>query len=307
MTEWAEPRDFRDWAKRVFALRSLLILMLLSVVFILELRFDWVERLAGSYLATTNSGRPESGSIWEKSRQTRTAQQTLEQIVTDRQALQREVRNAATFSQIAANVNPGKGVMLSANHFRKLYLQLAPSIAYDIISPFDLLELVSNGRWHRTYFEKSAGGLTIYLLDASNRVLLQLELDSVLLNQLKRGEMAMAESLDQIPIFKNRIYSADQFFNALQAFPEEVRRSIVPHPETLLEVSGQIVRVGISDETLSGFIELGFEFFDGTQHRVVLVQGHEWAVWRLRSHLEGTDMDKAAGQTDENKKHWTRQ
>lgn len=307
MTEWAEPRDFRDWAKRVFALRSLLILMLLIAIFILELRFDWVERLAGSYLATTNSRRPESGSIWEKSRQTRTAQQTLEQIVTDRQALQREVRNAATFSQIAANVNPGKGVMLSANHFRKLYLQLAPSIAYDIISPLDLLELVSNGRWHRTYFEKSAGGLTIYLLDASNRVLLQLELDSVLLNQLKRGEMAMAESLDQIPIFKNRIYSADQFFNALQAFPEEVRRSIVPHPETLLEVSGQIVRVGISDETLSGFIELGFEFFDGTQHHVVLVQGYEWAVWRLRSRLEGLDRTGAAGQSYDSEKDWLRQ
>ena len=307
MTEWAEPRDFRDWAKRVFALRSLLILMLLSAIFILELRFDWVERLAGSYLATTNSRRPESGSIWEKSRQTRTAQQTLEQIVTDRQALQREVRNAATFSQIAANVNPGKGVMLSANHFRKLYLQLAPSIAYDIISPLDLLELVSNGRWHRTYFEKSAGGLTIYLLDASNRVLLQLELDSVLLNQLKRSEMAMAESLDQIPIFKNRIYSADQFFNALQAFPEEVRRSIVPHPETLLEVSGQIVRVGISDETLSGFIELGFEFFDGTQHHVVLVQGYEWAVWRLRSRLEGLDRTGAAGQSYDSEKDWLRQ
>lgn len=307
MTEWAEPRDFRDWAKRVFALRSLLILMLLIAIFILELRFDWVERLAGSYLATTNSRRPESGSIWEKSRQTRTAQQTLEQIVTDRQALQREVRNAATFSQIAANVNPGKGVMLSANHFRKLYLQLAPSIAYDIISPLDLLELVSNGRWHRTYFEKSAGGLTIYLLDASNRVLLQLELDSVLLNQLKRSEMAMAESLDQIPIFKNRIYSADQFFNALQAFPEEVRRSIVPHPETLLEVSGQIVRVGISDETLSGFIELGFEFFDGTQHHVVLVQGYEWAVWRLRSRLEGLDRTGAAGQSYDSEKDWLRQ
>ena len=82
---------------------------------------------------------------------------------------------------------------------------------------------------------------------------------------------------------------------------------MLPNPEKLLEAAGQIVRVGISDETLSGFIELGFEFFDGTQHRVVLVQGHEWAVWRLRSHLEGTDMDKAAGQTDENKKHWTRQ
>jgi hypothetical protein len=147
----------------------------------------------------------------------------------------------------------------------------------------------------------------IYLLDANNRVLRQLELGSVLLSQLKRGEVALAESLDELLIFKNRIYSADQFFNSLESFPEEVRRSMVPHPETLLEVSGQIVRVGISDETMSGFIELGFEFFHGTEHRVVLVPGHEWAVWRLRSHLEGMDMDHAAGQTGDQKKHWKRQ
>ena len=306
MTEWAEPRDFREWAKRIFALRPMLLLLVLSSIFILELRFDWIERILGSYLVTTNSERPESGAIWEKSHQTRTAQQTLEKILTDRQTMQREARNAATFTQIAANVALGKGVMLSADHFRKLYLRLAPSIANDIISPFELLGLVSEGRWRRTFFEKSITGLMIYLLDANNRVLRQLELDSVLLSQLKRGEVALAESLDQLPIFENRIYPADQFFNSLESFPEEVRRSMLPHPERLLEVSGQIVRVGISDETLSGFIELGFEFFDGTQHHVVLVQGHEWAVWRLRSHLEGMDMDKAAGQTDEPKKHWTR-
>jgi hypothetical protein len=296
----------------VFALRPILLLMMVSCIFILELRFDWMERILGSYLVTTNSERPESGSIWEKSHQTRTAQQALEQILTDleqiltdRQALQREARSAATFTQIAANVALGKGVMLSADHFRKLYSRLAPSIAHDIISPFELLGLVSDGRWRRTYFEKSLTGLMIYLLDADNRVLRQLELDSVLLSQLKRGEVALAESLDELPIFNNRIYPADQFFDSLESFPEEVRRSMVPHPETLLAVSGKIVRVGISDETLSGFIELAFEFFDGTQHRVVLVQGHEWAVWRLRSHLEG--VDKAAGQTDEQKKHWTRQ
>ena len=307
MTGWAEPRDFREWAKRVFALRPLLMLMMVSSIFILELRFDWLERILGTYLVTTNSERPESGSIWEKSHQTRTAQQTLEQILTDRQALQREARSADTFSQIAANVAPGKGVMLSADHFRKLYLRLAPSIAHDIISPIELLGLVSNGRWRRTYFEKSVAGLMIYLLDANNRVLRQLELDSVLLSQLKRGEVALAESLDELPNFINRIYPADQFFSSLESFPEEVRRSMVPHPETLLEGSGQIVRVGISDETLSGFIELGFEFFNGIQHRVVLVPGHEWAVWRLRSHLEGMEMDNAAGQTDDPKKHWNRQ
>jgi hypothetical protein len=307
MSDWAEPRDFREWAKRVFALRPILTLMLVSSIFVLELRFDWMERILGTYLITTNSERPESGSIWEKSRQTRTARKRLEQILTDRQTLQREARSAATFTQIAANVSPGKGVMLSADHFRKLYLRLAPSIAHEIISPFELLGIVSDGRWRRTYFEKSGAGLMIYLLDADNRVLQQLELGLVLLSQLKRGEVALAESLDHLAIFENRIYPADRFFNSLESFPEDVRRSMVPQPETLLEVPGQIVRVGISDETQSGFIELGFEFLNGTQRRVVLVQGHEWAVWRLRSNLEGTDMDNATRQTGDQNEEWTSQ
>jgi hypothetical protein len=281
-----------------------LTVILVSSILILELRFDWMERILGTYLVTTNSERPESGAIWEKSHQTRTAQQTLEQILTDRQTLQREARSAATFTQIAANVAPGKGVMLSADHFRQLYLRLAPSIADEVISPFDLLGIVSDGRWRRTYFEKSGAGLMIYLLDANNRVLRQLELGSLLLSQLKRGEMALAKSLDELPIFENRIYPADRFFNALEAFPEDVRRSVVPQPETLLEIPGQIMRVGISDETKAGLIEVGFEFLNGTEGSVVLVQGHEWAVWRLRSNLEGLDMDKASSQNGNQNESW---
>jgi len=286
MIDWAEPRDFKEWTKRAFGLRPILIVMLIGCILILELRFDWMERILGAYLVTTNVERPETGSIWEKSHRTQTARQTLEQILTDRQALQREARSAETFAQIAANVTTGKGVMLSADHFRKLYLRLVPAIAQEIISPFELLGLASGGHWHRTYLEKSGNGLMIYLLDDSNRVLRQLEINSTLLSFMERGEAPAAESLDQLPIFKNRIYPADRFFNALADFPEDVRRSMVPHPEALLAVSGQIVRVGISDETLSGFIELGFEILSGTQRQIVLVRGHEWAVWRLRSYLE---------------------
>ena len=306
MTDWAEPSDFKEWGKRLFALRSLLIFTLICAVFILELRFDWIERFLGSYLVTTNSERPESGSIWEKSHQTRTAQQTLEQIITDRQALQREARSAASFTQIAASVTSENGVMLSADHFRQLYVRLAPAIAREIIAPLDLLAFVSKGQWRRTYFEKSGSGLTVYLLDANNRVLQQLELSSVLLSQLQRGEVALVKSLDDLPNFRNRIYTADQFFESLESFHEEARNSILPHPELLLSAPGQIVRVGISDETQAGFIELGFEFIADNERRVLVVQGQEWAVWRLRAHLEGQHPDEAADQPEEPKQHWTR-
>jgi hypothetical protein len=289
MIDWAEPKDLKEWARRVFGLRPVLLTLLISSVIILEMRFDWVERTLGAYLATTNSMRPESGAIWEKGRRTLTAQKTLEKIVTDRQASQREARSAETFSQIAASLSAGQGVMLSVDGFRRLYLELPKNAAQEIISAFDLLRIAGEGRWRRTYFENSSRGLVVYLLDAENRVLRQIDIPSSIMLQIDREEPVAAESLEVLTNFKNRIYPAERFFDALESFPEEIRRNMLLHPETLLKQSGRIARVGISDEAVAGFIELGFEIVNGARRTVVLDQGHEWAVWRLRSYLEGND------------------
>jgi hypothetical protein len=289
MIDWAEPKNFREWSRRVLALRPVLLALLVSSVIILEMRFDWVERALGAYLATTNSARPESGAIWEKGRRTLTAQKTLEKIVTDRQISEREARNAATFSQIAANLPTGQGVMLSADRFRQLYLELSGSDAQEIISALDLLRINGEGRWRRTYFEKRERNLVVYLLDAENRVLRRLDIPAGVLAQIDRQAPVAAEKLEDLIKFKNRIYPADRFFDAMDSFPEDIRRNMLLHPETLLKQSGRIARVGISDEAVSGFIELGFEIVNGDRRVVVLDEGHEWAVWRLRSYLEGKD------------------
>lgn len=291
MTDWFEPKNFNDWSRRVFAWRPILLALLVSSVLVLEMRFDWMERTLGAFLVTTNFARPESGAIWEKGHRTQTAQRTLEKIVTDRQTSQREARSAETLSQIAANLTEGGGAMLSADNFRKLYLKMPRAEAQEVISAFDLLKIAGEGNWHRTYFEKNGGNLTIYLLDANNRVLRQMDVPADVVRQLDRENSLKAETLEDLPNFKNRIYSAKRFFDALDAFPEEMRRSMILSPDKLLELPGQIVRVGISDEAVSGYIELGFEFAGNARSRVVPVQGQEWAVWQLRSYLE----DKVAG------------
>ena len=299
MTDWAEPRDVNELSRRIFALRPILLTVLVGFLFISELRYDWLERALGTYLVSTNHMRPESGAIWEKGRQTRRAQKTLEKIVSDKQTSQREARSATSLKQIAANVLTDQGVVLSADHFRRLYIKMPQTLASEIISPYDLLQLSSGGHWRRTYFEKSGQGLVAYLLDAGNRVLVQLEIPPNLFLQLESGNVSQAETLSDLTNFENRIYPSERFFKALETFPEEARRSIVPHPERLLELPGKIRRVGISDEAVSGFIEIGFEITDGTHSTVIRVQGNEWAVWRLRAQLEeknllsGTTKDAA--------------
>lgn len=268
-------------------------MLLIFGILISELRFDWMEQMMGAFLVKTNAGRPESGAIWEINRQTETAKRTLEQIVTDRQASQREARNAGSFIEISAKLAPDQGVMLSPDDFRRLYLGLPASISQEIISPFDILKIFSEDRFTRTYFEKQGNGLQVYFLDAENRVLRRLQIGANLLELISQNERAVEGTLESFPKFKNRIYPADQFLNALESLPDDSRRNVLPQPERLLMAAGRIVRVGISDETISGNIELGFEIKDGAQTRVVFMLGREWAVWQIRSKLEGKKADAA--------------
>ena len=286
MMEWAEPKNMKEWSQRVFALRPVVLTLVICSIMVLELRFDWVERALGAYLVTTNAARPESGAIWEKGHRTRTARKTLEKLVTDRQNSQREARNAETFTQIAANLSADQGAMLSAGRFRRLYLKLPPGVSREIISAYDLLKIAGGGNWRRTYFEKNGQGLTAYLLDDQNRVLRQIEFPSNILLQMKVESTPVVETLEELPSFKNRIYPASRFFDALSGFPDETRRNMVLNPEALLEPTGRIDRVGISDEAESGYIQLGFEFVSGTRRQVILARGHEWAIWQLRAKLE---------------------
>ena len=283
---WTEPKYFSEGAERLFSARTVMMSMLVLVLVISELRFDWMERTLGSFLVSTNATRPESGAIWEIGKQTRTAHQAIDKIVTDRQTSYREAENATSFKQIAATIQPEEWLLVPPDLFRKLYLELPPEVAQEIISSFELLELINNRDWERTYFEKDGDGLNIYMLDKENRVLKRLPISPDLLYMMAYSDVAFGKKLEDFPIFQDRIYPADLFFHVLKDLTPEVRDGVIRRPEHLLRVPGNIVRVGISDETISGFIRIGFEIESGAQQMVIREQGHEWAIWRLHSLLE---------------------
>ena len=296
MQELTEPKDLRQWTARAFSGPVLLLAGVLLALTASELKLNWVERIVGVYLAATNAERPESGAIWEKGRKTQTARLAVEKLASDREAHQRMARNAGTLNEIIAALAPGQGVMLSAEHFRELYQKIPSGIAAEMISPFDLLRFSIEKRWTRVYLEKSADGLMVYLLDSSNHVLRQLRIAAATLALMARRSDMASQSLEGLASFQNRIYPAERFFAALASLPEEDRRGLIAQPDRLLEVSGQITRVGISDEALGGFVDLGVEIQSGAQRRVMLLQGQDWAVWRLRSLLEGKPSASRGGQ-----------
>mgnify|MGYP001825316810 FL=1 len=287
MDVWSHPQNINEWLKRIFTLRPVVLMLLLSMGLIAELRFDWAEHMIGRYLVTTNAFRPESGAIWEKGHRSEDARQVLEKIVTDKLAVQREARDAQNFTQISQALSRGIELIISADHFRHLYNELPPALAAELLSPYALVHMVSKNEWDRAFFEPAANGFNIYLLNRDNRVLKQLTVSGDMLARMEHGETPRTDTLENLPQFENRIYAADRFFKALEAVSEDVRRQGVPWPENLLKSPGRVSRVAISDEVLSGYIEMGFEMEESNQTRVILFQGRDWAVARIRAVLEG--------------------
>ena len=299
MERLTEPGDLREWGGRAVHWHVLLAGAVLLAIAGAELQFHWLERVVGAALVATNADRPESGSIWERGRKAQHARSAVERLVADREAFQRTARNAGDLSAVVASLAPGQGAMLSAEHFRELYQKIPPGSAAEMISVFDLLRLASEGRWDRTYLERSSDGLVVYLLEPNNHVARQFKVSDGTLGLLARRSAAVNQGLEELAGFQQRIYPAERFFNALALLQEEERRALVSQPERLLEASGQITRVGISDEALSGYVELGFEVQTGPQRRVLLAQGADWAVWRLREVLEGKPAARPAARPQE--------
>lgn len=287
-SDLSEPLDIGQWFQRIFSPRSIVVAMVVMMAAVSELRFDWIEKSVGAYLVTTNDARPESGAIWDKGHRSVSARDTLEQLVADRMASKREAQTAESFAQILQSLSASDQVVISADHFRQLYTELPAELAGDILSPFAMISLVNAEDWERTVFQKSGVGVSVYLVNAANGVLRQLSLPDALVDRIGRSGLAASKQLEDIPALSHRIYPARQFFEALEALPEDVRRNIVPWPETLLETGGRISRVGIADEIRDGLIDIGFEVAYPNRHEVLIMEGKDWAVWRLGALLGGS-------------------
>jgi hypothetical protein len=286
MMQWYAPIDMRAWGRRLIALRTVLPLGMLCILVASEFYADWCERMVGSYLVSTNGARPQSGAIWDQGRQADSARQVLSQYTSELQGAQREARQATSLGQVVAGIEGDQGAMISAAHFIELYLKLPPVLSHEIISPYTLLVHLSRGEWRRTFFEQQDQQLAVYFLDGQNQVLHRMVVGPGLLEHIQSGEVAIQTSLYQLADFAAHIYPAVNFFSALNSLSAAERKGVIAHPDELLRVSGRLVRVGISSQTMAGTIDVGFEVEDMHGAKVILMQGRQADVQQLQWLLE---------------------
>lgn len=288
--QWYVPANMSAWMERWATLRSVVLLVLVSILVATEFYFDWCEQMVGAYLVGTNNRRPQSGAIWDQGHQVDHARQALSQYTHELQGAQQEARQATSMGQMAAGIQGNQGAMISAAHFIELYLKLPPVLSHEMLSPYALLAHLSSGQWRRTFFEKQDEQLAIYFLDNQNQVLHRISIGPGLLTHIQSGEVAIQTSLYHLADFAAHIYTAEEFFAALMALPAAVRKGIIAHPDDLLRLSGRLVRVGISSQAMGGTIDVGFEVETIHGAKVILMQGKQDDVdqlmWLLESQSE---------------------
>jgi hypothetical protein len=286
MPSWSEPHDLKTWMIRGVSLRGGVLFLAVLAILVSEVRFSWLEILAGRYLAVTNGHRPESGNVWEQGRLKQVATQTLEQMVTQQLTAQREAREATTLTQLIDNLSPSRGTMISAAHFRDLYSQIPEPVERTLFSPIFMLRISAERSWERVYLERENGQVGIYLLDRDNNVLSYTTLNDAQVDATGSGAPVLEGTLDDQPEFAGRIYPADRFFMALDTLPTETQQGVLPSPGVLLAAEGRPVRVGISDEVNADRIRIAIEMETAQGQRILLTTGQEWAVWQVRRLLE---------------------
>jgi hypothetical protein len=284
---WYDPFTFSEWLKRTFSVLNIAVLVVTAMFVISEFRFDWFEKMVGSYLISTNDFRPQTGPIWETGRQTTNARQFLDTLISKKQKARVNVQNATSFTQLASGIQPGEWVTLEKQEFKSLYLTIHQASAARVVEPSYLLWLLNSETLDRIFCEGVEDGLNIYFIDSENRVIRKIELTQNEILTLEDGIQPVKGRLSDIPEFSGRIYAAEDFFNALFKLPSDIIPDLISHPEILLSLDGRITRVGIWNESENGYIRLGFEMQVNGDRRLIFLNGREWAVWQLSLNLKG--------------------
>ncbi|WP_300460015.1 hypothetical protein [Desulfobacula sp.] len=279
--QWYEPLIFSEWMRRAFSFLNIAVFMLTATVVFSEFRFDWFETLVGGYLESTNDSRPETGAIWEAGKQTANAQEYLNQIINKREDTRQIAHQAASFIDLSSSLLPGEWVTLEKQQFKTLYMALEKSMAVKIMDPVQLVWLLNGSTLDRIFCEGSLEGIKVYFIDSENRVIQQVDLKKEDLVEIENGEKPLAGKLVDMDGFQGRIYSPQNFFNALFELPGDIIPDLIANPKALLRQEGKITGVGIWNEAKNGYIKLGFEFEQAGVKQIVFVKGREWAVWQL--------------------------
>ncbi|MBD3288137.1 hypothetical protein GF337_04980 [candidate division KSB1 bacterium] len=258
--------------KEIFLKKSVIITLSLILFFlIIEFTLDPVEIILGEILEATNPIRPKSGTIWELSEQNLGAAEDLSQI-SPKPESEQQAPEVDTVYELKVALDERDVVLLSSEQFLKIYNMLSPAAAGQIISPFDLLRFSHDQSWVWTKISKSDDRLSIFFLKGDNEILTDSYPDISVLYERPFGSETRIKSLESLPEFRGRTFTAQQFFRAFNQLPRPTKLQLINNPYRLLQWHQHISKVGISNGIQDYTIQIAFEVADQLDTKIYTFQ-----------------------------------
>lgn len=243
-----------------FGKLSLLLLLLLSTLFILEIQFQYVERIIGRFLNDRNEGREAFGTTWERREQSELAEEILEQEAGEANAIRRKAERVNSFAELLNLIPVDDFLSLSPDKFIELYLNLPVALQSLLIDQSELTNFRRGDSWQRTSIWRQGENGAAYLIDSQNQILKHINISKAFLNAAGSYGVSTRGSLSEMPQFVGHIYPADKFNKLFFSLPDAKRNAFFPEPSILLKLPKNITYVGLTpSENLNDLGIVGFE------------------------------------------------
>ena len=289
ITQKEEPEHIEDKKEKFyhFFIQKKFLIFLTAIILIIALEFttDFVEIVLGYTLELTNSFRPKSGTIWELNKKDQLADSQLQQISQNISEPKIEITNIRDLFQLREKLEKEESIIITSQQFKDLYNQIPPRFSYDVISPFDLLKLSHSRKWTWTKIIKGENNLSFYFLDGDKQLLMDTYPPLTVLYNIPHASGNHNASLDSMSMFKGRTFTAEQFFNAFDDFPNAVKLQLINNPYLLIKWDENIRKVGISRYSFDNTVLLGFELNQGIYTEVYTFESSELAANYLIARL----------------------
>lgn len=284
----AKPKRSRWFTSPIFILGIVIILLFL----IIESLFDVAEKGVGEILVLTNSIRPRVGPVWKREINDEIATRQLQEMISEIPEQKQQIIEILSFESMLQHLEQQPEILISKKSFLKIYAQLPYSLAQQIISPYDLLELMQNPRWQQSRLQKSENDLAIYLLDGENELLKNCHLALNQLNEMSQPAAEPIALLENSEEFRGRMIPRAVFLTAFNVLPANIKIFVMNDPMQLIRWDETLQQVAISRYVIDGAVTIGFQIQTGISSSVVRYQASEIAAAALVDQINKILTDK---------------
>ena len=278
------------WIYQIFNLNSLIIISFITIIVLVEIKFDFTEKMTGDFLKWNNHKRQKLGRMWNAERQSVTAMGQLSELIVEKEEKRKRIETIEIFSELFEFLKKDRLIRLTKEQFVKIYSSLPSTISNKIIDPYNLINYFHRSDWVKTFVFQKETGIEIVMVDGKFGVLKSILISGKDANYLENFGKTIPTSLENLEELSSRIYDISEFMDAIYKMSQSARDKILYDPINFLRWGNRLKRVGISEISEDNLVKIGFEIHTLNKKEVVIVYVDDFLISNLIQHLSGEEL-----------------